>query len=76
MDELMGRFVLNMKRNESLDILSQSRKILDKADLRLEQDDLIEEGVTNSMHALIQLMQTPLVDADRQPNTENKLYLK
>lgn len=53
MDELMGRFVLNMKRNESLDLLSQSRKILDKADLRLEQDDLIEEGVTNSMHALI-----------------------
>ena len=34
MDELMVRFVLNMHRKEFQDTFTQSRKVLDKPDIR------------------------------------------
>jgi len=52
MDELMMRFVLNLHRNEHLDTYTSSRKILDKKDLRLEEEEEIKDGVANSMNAL------------------------
>lgn len=56
MDELMVRFVLNLHRNEFQDTFTDKRRLLDKSDLRKEDEDDIRDKVTESMTALQNLM--------------------
>ena len=76
MDELMGRFVLNIRRLNSKEEFEHQRKLLDKPSIRHATDEAIENSVKNCFQALDNLMQCPIVDANRQPNSENNLYLK
>lgn len=50
--------------------------MLDKNDLQFESDDVIKEKVEGSIIALSNLIQTPLINENRLPNSENNLYLK
>jgi len=52
MDELMNRFVLNLKRNEILENFSNSKEIFDKPNLRFDGEPAISHGVEQSMSAL------------------------
>lgn len=56
MDELMTRFVLNLKRDEDQLIFDENRKLLEKPNLRFEKDEEIKESVENSLNALKNLM--------------------
>lgn len=77
MDELMDRFVLNMKRNDAIEKFDEEKKILYKDDIRNEEDDALTKGVVETLNAMNTLFDIPVMNVDeRQPNTENKLYLK
>ena len=45
MDELMGRFVLNMKRNDNIDNFNESKKVLEQPNLLAETEDAVIDGV-------------------------------
>lgn len=49
MDELMSRFVLNIKRGENNDNFEASKVRLEKKSLLGEPDELITESVQESM---------------------------
>ena len=76
MDELMSRFVLNIKRGENNDLFEEAKKTLTKKSLLNETEDKIIESVTESMQALGNLMDFPIVDQGREMNQENQMYLK
>lgn len=52
MDELMNRFVLNLKRNEIMESFLNSKEIFDKPHLRFDCEPVIADGVVQSMSAL------------------------
>jgi hypothetical protein len=76
MDELMGRFVLNIRRLNNQEEFELQRKLLDKPSLRHDSEDAITDSVQKCFQALDNLMKAPIMDANRQPNSENNLYLK
>ena len=65
MDELMSRFVLNIKRGENNDNFESSKVRLEKKSLLGEPDEQITESVQESMQALLNLMDFPIVDKGR-----------
>lgn len=76
MDELMARFVTNIERNECKARFRIDKQILNKADLREVEPALIVAGVTKSLSSLKDLLSSNTIHMERQPNTENNLYLK
>lgn len=76
MDELMARFVTNIERNECKTRFRQDKKILSKSSLREVDPALIVSGVTNSFSSLKDLLGNNTIYMERQPNSENHLYLK
>lgn len=56
MDELMVRFVLNMKRNEYKEAFDCSKAILERQDIRNETEEKITEGVEGSLGNLQNMM--------------------
>lgn len=75
MDELMARFVTNMERQNCKNRFKDKKQILMLDNLKLVEREVIEESVQNSMQALKDLLSCTTIDMERQPNTENKLYL-
>ena len=76
MDELMARFVVNMKRNEAKEQLESSSKLLMKKTLSKVLDSDIEDSVQQSMSAFRDLLNTKVITDSRQSNGENKVYLQ
>lgn len=75
MDELMARFVTNMERQDCKQRFKTSKKTLLVNDLRHVDRDDIETSVNESLSALKDLLGSNTIDMERQPNSENKLYL-
>ena len=76
MDELMARFVTNMERADCQNRFKQEKANLYKDSLLKMNAESIEENVVKSMNALRDLLANNTIDMERQPNTENQLYLK
>lgn len=76
MDELMARFVTNMERNECKGRFKNEKNVLFAKDYAAVEPMVIEEGVTNSLNALKDLLGNNTIEMERQPNSENLLYLK
>ena len=76
MDELMARFVVNMKRNEAKEQLESSCGLLMKKTLSKVQNEAIVDSVQKSMSAFRDLLNTKVVTDSRQSNGENKVYLQ
>ena len=76
MDELMARFVTNMARNDLKDKLKVEKQIFFKENLCDLENQEIENGVHMSFSTMKDLLNNKPIDMDRQPNAENKLYLK
>lgn len=76
MDELMARFVTNMERNECKNRFRNEKTVLFSKDYADVDPTTIEEGVTSSFNALRDLLGNNTIEMERQPNSENYLYLK
>lgn len=76
MDELMARFVTNMERNECKTRFKEDKKVLCKENLAAVDPQDIEDSVRLSFSALKDLLSNNTIHMERQPNTENHLYLK
>ena len=76
MDELMARFVTNMERTDCTDRFNSMNRVLQRESLAQVDEALIEQGVQGSMNALGDLLSNNTIDMERQPNSENQLYLK
>ena len=76
MDELMARFVTNMERTDCTDRFNTMNRILYRDSLAQVDEKLIEQGVKGSMNALGDLLSNNTIAMERQPNTENQLYLR
>ena len=76
MDELMARFVTNMERNECKDRYKDERKPLYQGDFNDLDKVGIESCVSKSLAALKDLLSHNTIHMERQPNSENNLYLK
>ena len=76
MDELMARFVTNMERNECKTRFKNTKHILFGQNLSDMDQQTIEAGVVDSFTALKDLLSSNTIEMERQPNTENHLYLK
>jgi len=75
MDELMARFVTNMERQDCKKRFKDEKKTLMQTELRSVPREEIEAHVEGSMLALKDLLSSNTIDMERQPNSENKLYL-
>ena len=76
MDELMARFVTNIQRNECKTRFSQEKKRLFSNKFAEMPSDQIEESVNKSMQAIKDLLSNNTIEMERQPNSENNLYLR
>lgn len=76
MDELMARFVTNMERNDCKDRYRHESKPLYSESLECLGNIEIEESVKKSLSALKDLLSHNTIHMERQPNSENNLYLK
>ena len=76
MDELMARFVVNMKRNEAKEQFELSKQLLMRKTLTKVPESEIEDSVQQSMSAFRDLLNTKVVTDSRQPNGENIVYLQ
>jgi hypothetical protein len=76
MDELMARFVTQMERDECLKAFKKSKKLFKTNNFRDHPNQVIEQGVAESLLALKNLIQKNTIITERQPNSENSLYLK
>lgn len=76
MDELMARFVTNMERNELKEKFKSQRSVLMKQNLCGLENKIIENGVKLSFTTMKHMLNNKPIDMERQPNVENKLYLK
>ena len=75
MDELMARFVTNMERSECNQRFSEQLETVMQENLIKTEREAIEEAVRESISALRDLLSVNTIDMERQPNSENKLYL-
>ena len=76
MDELMARFVTNIQRNECKEQFNKEKQLLQVKDLSQVDPTEIEKSVQLSFAALKNLLSSNTMHMERQPNTENHLYLK
>ena len=76
MDELISCFVTNMEISDYQNRFKQEKANLYKDSLLKMNAESIEENVVKSMNALRDLLANNTIDMERQPNTENQLYLK
>ena len=75
MDELMARFVTNMERQNCKDRFKSNKSALMGSSLKHIDREVIENSVEQSILALKDLIGSNSIDMERQPNSENKLYL-
>lgn len=76
MDELMARFVTNIQRNECKEQFNREKQLLQVKDLSQIDPTEIEKSVQLSFAALKNLLSSNTMHMERQPNSENHLYLK
>jgi hypothetical protein len=76
MDELMERCVHNIYRSEKVEEFAEHSELLFKQDIRNKTDDEIMTSVKDSHNTLIEIIEQPAIQHDRQINCENNLYLK
>jgi len=76
MDELMARFVTNLDRNECKLKFEDNKKLLYSKNFVATDSAEIEKSVKLSVNALKALLMSNTIDMERQPNSENHLYLK
>lgn len=69
MDELMSRFMLNLKRDKLKDTFAEFKQVLEKQDLRQEKEEEVKTGVEVTMNALQSLMFEPTIKSERLGNT-------
>ena len=72
----MARFVTNMVRTECVDRFKDDKKLLVSGSLTNVNNEDIENSVLNSFGALKELLSHNTIHMERQPNSENNLYLK
>lgn len=75
MDELMARFVTNMERADCNSRFNEQLEVVMQDNLISTEREEVEEAVTQSIMALKDLLGVNTIDMERQPNSENKLYL-
>lgn len=75
MDELMARFQTNLERQDCKDRFKEKRGVLMVDNLKTVDKKDIEDSVLGSMIALKDLLGSNTIDMERQPNSENRLYL-
>ena len=76
MDELMARFVTNMERQDCQDRFAHGKERIVKKNIHHLREEEIEADIKSSMTALRDLLANNTIDVERQPNSENQLYLK
>jgi hypothetical protein len=76
MDELMARFVTNIQRNECKERFNAEKTLLFEDQYNDIDNMMIEDSVVKSMQALKDLLGNNTIEMERQPNSENNLYLK
>ena len=65
MDELMLRFVINLRRGTQIDQFDEHKKLLEQSDLRFESEFDVKQSVEKSLIALKKLIGTKLIDEER-----------
>ena len=75
MDELMARFVTNIERKECKDRFKSEKRILTTRICDID-NEVIADSVQKSVKALKDLLSQNTIYQQRQPNSENQLYLK
>lgn len=61
MDELMNRFVLNIKRGELLESFNYFKSTLEKDSLRVDSVIDVEDNVKNSISVIKQMLNLPII---------------